>query len=696
MALTLEEERELEELESQQAQLRTQYESIKKQLTPIEEGPETSMTEAALRSGAQGLTFGFADEASAALESTLTGKPYEKALEESRAEYKASEEEYPVTSLVGEIGGGIGQAIGITAATGGAGAPAAAATGAKTLSNIAKLGKIARAAFIPTVEKSALKNIGTAALSGATYGGLTEIGKSEEEGLGRLKEAPMAALTGGLVGGALGGVLEGGKKAISGSIKLLEDLAKEGELPPSIIKTMDVIKAGTEKKGYITEASKQRVDDALEKAAEDAVDVIESNLSLARQIKQQILRQVDKPIELGNSFSRIAQALTQKADAGFSDAVPVLDQFEKLAKSKLSPESNSLSATSLNDMISILEDVKRSSRDGRQLQTDVRNTLDDGLKELKARIRLQINSAEIQAALDQNPELQQTLSEYVKDIPREKLANSPILTQLEKDIENNIIKLQKKIEKKQSKGKAVKPEKKEKLEKLQQAAASMREDLSGAAKQTTLGELDSVMYKILTASEKLGVKETLTAPSGSAEAQKSKFKIFDVLRGNVADTGTGQKATMRYKEAVQDLSDANAKIGEQFKAVTQPAIKDLENQKFIEGTRLGEGPRDTGALRTFLTAPAVGTALTGNILTQLAKSKAAQTTLRPVTAVLQGVKGKIDDSLVVDPNNPVLKFVSKSLDNALVEKNEARRAAILNTMMQYESIRKLFKEEGYE
>jgi hypothetical protein len=727
MALTPEEENELVELEAQQAQLRTQYETIQKQLTPVEEGPETSMPEALLRSGAQGLSFGLSDEIAAlgsAVGGAVTGegfgKAYERGLEESRAEYKASEEQYPTTSLIGEIGGGIGQAVGLTALSAGTGAPAAAVTGAKTLSNIAKLGKIAKAALIPSVEKSALKNIGTAALSGATYGALTEAGKSEEEGLGRLKEVPMAALTGGAVGGALGGVLEGGKKLVGGSLELLNKAAKEGNLPPSLTKAMDVIKAGKEGKGYVTSASGQRVDDALEKAAEDSVDVIKENLNAARGVKQQILSQVDRPIELDDTLNRIAQSLTQRADEGLSDASPVLTRLQKLVESKLEPESSTLSATSLNDLINSLDDITRDKPD---IQGQVQSTLKAGINELKTKLRMQIKPADIQQVLDQNPELQQAYLQYAKNLTQEALGTSPVLSEYEKRFFSGLkrsktLKDKKLVEQgidpaalsKEEKsalrtlGKEPKPKKPSKVSQLTEEEIKQQEadigdvlsEITGLSKQSPLGQLDHVMHKILTASEKLGVKEVLSAPGGSAEALKGRFKIFDVISGSTKETGTGKKALARYREAIQDLDEANPEIGKQFRAVTEPAIKDLENKKFLEGSRLGEGPRDAGALRTILTAPAVTAAFGGNLVAQALASGAAKTSLRPTAAVLSSMKKQIDDRLVVEPNNPVYKFVSESLDNAINQKDESRRAAVINTMMQYESIRKLLKEDSDE
>ena len=69
--------------------------------------PEVSKTESAIRGGAQGLSFGFADEATARLESILKNKPYEEALQETRSAYKQAQEANPITYTGSEIVGGI-------------------------------------------------------------------------------------------------------------------------------------------------------------------------------------------------------------------------------------------------------------------------------------------------------------------------------------------------------------------------------------------------------------------------------------------------------------------------------------------------------------------------------------------------------------------------------------------------------------
>lgn len=152
-----------------------------------------SQLEAALRGGAQGATFGFAEELGAgALQPVGAGKQllnllganikdedveaYKRELEASRAAFKAAQEAHPVTYGASEIAGGIAPAF----LTGGAGATAALGKGA--LTQAAKQGAIA----------------------GAKMGALGGAGYSEAEtGKDLAKDVAMGA---GL-GGALGGVI---------------------------------------------------------------------------------------------------------------------------------------------------------------------------------------------------------------------------------------------------------------------------------------------------------------------------------------------------------------------------------------------------------------------------------------------------------------------------------------------------------
>ncbi len=127
--------------------------------------PQVSKTESALRGGAQGLSFGFADEATARLESITRDVPYEQALQETRAAYRQAQEANPVTYTGSEIAGGA-----LTSLIPGIGQ---AATGAK---------------------------LGRLAAIGAGTGALSGLGMSEGQDIGEI-----ARDVG--IGGALGGAL---------------------------------------------------------------------------------------------------------------------------------------------------------------------------------------------------------------------------------------------------------------------------------------------------------------------------------------------------------------------------------------------------------------------------------------------------------------------------------------------------------
>lgn len=131
--------------------------------------------EAALRGAAQGATFEFSDEATAALESALTGKPYEQALAESRAKYKAAKEAAPVAYGTGELAGAVGSAF---------------------IPGIGAVGQVAKGATLGAKVLGGVK-------AGALAGGLTGLGASEES----LLEKPQEVLTEGLVGAGVGGVI---------------------------------------------------------------------------------------------------------------------------------------------------------------------------------------------------------------------------------------------------------------------------------------------------------------------------------------------------------------------------------------------------------------------------------------------------------------------------------------------------------
>lgn len=141
------------------------------QVAKDEEGP--GLVESGLRGIKQGVSFGFGDEITGALESAFTDKTYKQARDEARAADKAASDAHPVGYGLGQILGGVA-----TAAVPGLGA----ATGLKVLGT----GFAANAA------------------RGAAAGLLAGAGDSEAEDV---KGIAQDAAKGGLVGGTLGGIL---------------------------------------------------------------------------------------------------------------------------------------------------------------------------------------------------------------------------------------------------------------------------------------------------------------------------------------------------------------------------------------------------------------------------------------------------------------------------------------------------------
>ena len=166
--------------------------------------PEVSLTESALRGGAQGLSFGFADEATARLESITKGIPYEQALQESRAAYKQAQEANPITYIGSEIAGGV--------------LPAFVPGGV-----IAKAGQLA--SKIPLAGRaiqslSAMSPLAKGVLLGGTTGAVTGLGMSEGQDIGEVVRDVG-------IGGALGGALPVIGRGIAKGVQSLKPIADE-------------------------------------------------------------------------------------------------------------------------------------------------------------------------------------------------------------------------------------------------------------------------------------------------------------------------------------------------------------------------------------------------------------------------------------------------------------------------------------
>ena len=139
-----------------------------------------------LRQGlGQGVLLGAGDEAEAFARSKLYGTNYDEELARVRGELSIAKAERPTSMTAAEVVGSFAPAVGITALTGGAAAPAMAAT------LPARIGLMA----------------GQGALGGVIQGGVEGYLKGEGSAADRLDKAAEGALMGGGIGAAVGGAL---------------------------------------------------------------------------------------------------------------------------------------------------------------------------------------------------------------------------------------------------------------------------------------------------------------------------------------------------------------------------------------------------------------------------------------------------------------------------------------------------------
>jgi hypothetical protein len=137
------------------------------------DGP--GMLESAVRGVKQGVTMGFGDEITGALEAAVTSKTYKQARDEARAADKAAKEANPVTFGLGQIFGGVGTAVVPVGAAAkiGTGVAAAAARGAGA-GIVAGAGE-SEAETVPEMVQDAAKGGLVGAAAGGALGGLAKV-----------------------------------------------------------------------------------------------------------------------------------------------------------------------------------------------------------------------------------------------------------------------------------------------------------------------------------------------------------------------------------------------------------------------------------------------------------------------------------------------------------------------------------------
>ena len=168
---------------------------------PEEDKPEPSLLEAGLRGVKQGVTFGFGDELTGALESAFTSKTYKQSRDEARAADKSAGDAHPIGYGLGEILGGIAVPVPGVGLLGSA--AKGASLGARFAVNAAKgagAGIIAGAGNSEATDIAGIaKDTAKSGLVGATLGGIlgTTAEKYVHGAEGRADKQVLQEVTGG-------------------------------------------------------------------------------------------------------------------------------------------------------------------------------------------------------------------------------------------------------------------------------------------------------------------------------------------------------------------------------------------------------------------------------------------------------------------------------------------------------------------
>jgi len=677
MALTPEEQAELDELE-QDTELQAYLANASK---PQEVQPETSMLEAGVRGAAQGLTAGFSDEATAALESALTPKSYEQSLKESQAEYKKAEQEYPITSTIGDIGGGLAQAVGLSVI----GTPAAgAAAGA---GKFAKAAQMLKNIVNPTTKAGFLKNVGASALAGGVQGAAQAVGRSEEQGLERLKEAPAGALSGAAVGGALSGVLGAvgaGAKKVGQSISKGID---EGKYPTSFRMIRQGIRSGQEGRGFAKEAN-------LDKTLKEAFDVAENvvrpeitdTLSDLRIFREGILDKSTAVMDLSDIISGVNTELKKLVD-------PDADQFRQTIK-RAYEEAASDGNLTPSKANRIAKDIKDYIADKPELSAKVKKAGYTAANDIKNQIRKRVPDDEAMSIIASDPALLAQYRKHIRNISDQDLALT-LKDKLQLTDKAALTKAKEIKEIVKTIGAAFSDEDPDAIGSIMKDP-SLQESFNKVISLTSpLKTLDDKMYQLLNASEIMG---GVTSGKGEAEIIEDITKIFKNIVEQPKDSTSAFLARESYKRAMENIRQVSPDMADNIEKRVTPLLENIKYQRYIMGEGFEKGSRETGLIKGItkdigkITAEAAN--LGAQTLRKAAEGKAGpipgtSTILRPTTSLFQSAKDVVDDVVQSRPDSTIWKTISDTLEKALNEKDENRRAALLNTLMQYDSFRKI-------
>ena len=214
--------------------------------------------------------------------------------------------------------------------------------------------------------------------------------------------------------------------------------------------------------------------------------------------------------------------------------------------------------------------------------------------------------------------------------------------------------------------------------------------------QNPIKFLNSKMKNVLDASEMLGNVN----PSLKSEAQRLKDvqKIFKNIISQPKDTSSGFLSEESYNKAMDSLKQAFPDLESKIQGKIKPIVEELDFQRYIEGSGLDRGVKEGGLIKKTVgdvaRLGAEGANIMGAIGSAARRGEAGPipflpttTILKPEVSLLSSIKSQIDKKLATQPNNKSFQILSESLQSAIEQQDEVRRAAILNTLMQYPTFR---------
>lgn len=645
---------------------------------PYSESEETSTIEAMARGAAQGLTFDFADELQAAIESMgkdvgsalgitepvegeepvtfdeqgrpiipeSSGKEYRKRLKEIREQYKKAAEESPVAYYGSDIAAGIVPAL----FTGGA----SAATG---------IGK----AVAKGSSKSLLKQGLKAGAIGAGMGAATGAGVSEAEVLdgdisGLAKDVAIGTGTGAVLGAATPALTKAGGMAASKTGGIVKEVL---EAVPGVEAVQKGYKAGT--KGI--KLSQEGIRSAIKEYSEDLHSKMVKKLTKEGMDKKNAIEIADElgvRIDAGESIEAVMKDLSEKGAVNLDDL-----KDKKALYTVLEDLVNGNDQTIKAIKKLEVKTAKQAARDKYAYGAEAKTTreLEDEIPELLPLTEEKgiIKGLEANMRIpSQNGEATEyAIRNFVEMVDGPiKLRNFDINNLKPSDVEDIIATINKHA------GDLTGPAKGP-VEKEARRVAAMLRDLSNKAlEEFDVSSKNASITNMLRALRKTGIKGKLR---GSEEAIKDQI---DKIRKKISATGESSEIDK------ERMFEYLGKVGPEFS-------ESIEQGKFLNELNKLSGM--TEGVRTTNIKGLIGTA-EGAVAKLSNLAGRAVKTAKPVTKAGSTVANKVmdtsDDVLIATSNrllsseNKALATMGQQLEYALQQEDPIKNALIWSLSQQ--------------